>query len=224
MSSRFQLRIHQALLRSSTFRPTHIRSTPQQLTPHLRGLATSSTNMASAQSTTGGVISETARAEGGPSKGSTAAEMQSQASRTQNFEQAVQEVGAKMQNDPASVSSEDAAYLKSREARVIGQGQPPADSISAEAQRLASATKEARKSSRQPSDPTEQSANDRVSNFEAVADDVARKMASNPASVTKDEADLLHSREQRAFGNTSKGGIASQAQSIAAENEKKGAI
>lgn len=107
---------------------------------------------------------------------------------------------------------------------MIGQGQPPADSISAEAQRLASANEGATKSSAQPRDPTEKSENDRVSNFEAVADDVARKMASNPASVTKDEADLLHSREQRAFGNTSKGGIASQAQSIAAENEKKGAI
>lgn len=47
-------------------------------------------------------------------------------------------------------------------------------------------------------------------------------MAENPESVTKEEADLLHSREHRAFGATSKGGIASQAQSLASENEKKG--
>ena len=47
-------------------------------------------------------------------------------------------------------------------------------------------------------------------------------MANAPSQVTKEEADLLHSREQRAFGETSKGGIASQAQSMAAENEKQG--
>jgi hypothetical protein len=48
--------------------------------------------------------------------------------------------------------------------------------------------------------------------------------ANAPESVTKEEADLLHSREQRAFGETSKGGIASKAQSMAAENEKKGTL
>lgn len=47
-------------------------------------------------------------------------------------------------------------------------------------------------------------------------------MAQEPARVTKEEADLLHSRETRAFGATSKGGIASQAQSLAAENERRG--
>lgn len=50
------------------------------------------------------------------------------------------------------------------------------------------------------------------------------KMANDPEHVTKEEADLLHSREQRAFGNTSKGGVASQAQSMVAENEKKGTV
>ena len=70
--------------------------------------------------------------------------------------------------------------------------------------------------------PAEQSAADRIDNFEAAAEQVASKLATDPEQVTKDEADLLHSREHRAFGNTSKGGIASQAQSVAAENEKKG--
>lgn len=46
-------------------------------------------------------------------------------------------------------------------------------------------------------------------------------MATNPASVTKEDGDLLHSREQRAHGHTDKGGIASQAQHLAAENAKK---
>lgn len=58
--------------------------------------------------------------------------------------------------------------------------------------------------------------------------------------LSREEADLLHSREQRAFGETSKGneanyhqfspsyahfssgGIASQAQSLASENKQKG--
>jgi hypothetical protein len=49
-------------------------------------------------------------------------------------------------------------------------------------------------------------------------------MQSDPESVTKKEANLLHSREQRAFGETSKGGITSQAHSVVSENEKKGAV
>ena len=73
-------------------------------------------------------------------------------------------------------------------------------------------------------DPATQSAADRVENFEQTAAGVAGKMAEEPERVTKQEADMLHSREQRAFGETSKGGVASQAQSMAAENEKKGTI
>lgn len=121
--------------------------------------------------------------------------------------------------------SQDAAYLKSREARATGQGQPPADSISAEAQRLASVNEgNTRVKNASNMNPAEQSAADRIENFEAAAEQVAPKLANDPRTVTKDDADLLHSREHRAFGNTSKGGIASQAQSAAAENEKKGSI
>jgi hypothetical protein len=178
--------------------------------------------MASQTSPVGDTISETARSEGGPAKGSASAQMQSQATKVNNFEQAAQEIGSKMENQPESVSSQDAAYLKSREARVIGQGQPPANSISAEAQRLASANEGETRQGTNSADAVEQSANDRVNNFEAVANDVARKLANDPESVTREEAALLHSREQRAFGSTSKGGIASQAQSVVAENEKQG--
>lgn len=56
-------------------------------------------------------------------------------------------------------------------------------------------------------------------NVETAAADVTSKMANQPQSITKEDGDLMHSREQRAFGATSKGGIASQAQSLAAENE-----
>nr|POF26077.1 hypothetical protein CFP56_22225 [Quercus suber] len=192
-------------------------------TPHINHFATSTRAMAAPQNPAGQVISETAKAEGGSTKGSTSAEMQSQVGKTRNFEQAVQEVGSKMQHDPAHVATEDAAYLKSREARAIGQGQPPADSISADAQRLASANEGATKApaTKRRDDPASQSTADRVHNFEAVADRVASKMANQPEAVTKEDGDLLHSREQRAFGTTSKGGIASQAQSLAAENETK---
>lgn len=51
-------------------------------------------------------ISETARQEGGPAKGSESAQMQSQVGKTRNFEQAAQEVGGKMQRQPESVTSE----------------------------------------------------------------------------------------------------------------------
>ena len=52
------------------------------------------------------VISETAKAEGGPEKGSTSAQMQSQVGKTRNFEQAAQEVAGKMEEAPETVTSE----------------------------------------------------------------------------------------------------------------------
>ena len=86
-----------------------------------------------------------------------------------------------MQAESDSVTSEDAAYLKSREARVIGQGQPPADSISAEAQRLASANEEDTKTSsrgrsQDQMDPATQSTIDRTENFQDAAEQVGSKM------------------------------------------------
>ena len=71
-------------------------------------------------------------------------------------------------------------------------------------------------------DAATQSAVDRKENFEQVAAEIAPKMATNPEKVPREDASLLHSREHRAFGETAKGGIASQAQSLASENEKDG--
>ena len=65
---------------------------------------------------------------------------------------------------------------------------------------------------------------EKSTNAPVTAGNVAQKMANEPDGVTKEDANTMHSREQRAFGETSKGGIASQAQSLANENEKKGAI
>ena len=123
---------------------------------------------------------------------------------------------------------QDANYLKSREARATSQAQPPADSISAEAQRLASANKRGATinpsaatgpSATGPLSSAEQSHLTKESNFQQAAAEIGSKMANDPGSVTKEDGDLLHRREQRAHGVTEKGGIAAQAQHLAAENE-----
>ena len=66
--------------------------------------STSSINMSNTP--TSNIISETAKQEGGPTQGSTSAEMQSEVGKTRNFEQAAQEVGSKMQGAPETVTSE----------------------------------------------------------------------------------------------------------------------
>lgn len=66
--------------------------------------------------------------------------------------------------------------------------------------------------------PSEQSQVDRKANYVEAADMIGTKMATDPASVTKEDGDLLHSRETKAFGTAERGGIASQAQSLASEN------
>ena len=65
----------------------------------------------------GEVISEPSRAEVGPSKGSLSAEMQSQVGKTRNFEEAVHKVGSKMENNPASVTSEVSPFIDERKDR-----------------------------------------------------------------------------------------------------------
>ena len=52
----------------------------------------------------------------------------------------------------------------------------------------------------------------------------ARRCSLIRTSVTKEDANLLHSRERRAFDVSSKAGITSQAHSIVSDNEKKGAV
>ncbi|KAI4723222.1 hypothetical protein E4T48_00529 [Aureobasidium sp. EXF-10727] len=162
-------------------------------------------------------ISAVAKDENGPVKGSESAQMQSQVGKVQNFESAAQDVLGKMQQDPNSITAEDANYLKSREARATGQAQPPKDSVSAEAQRLASANERGAAPKTGPLDPAEQSHLTKERNLEQAINQVGSK---DPSQITQDDANLLHSREQRAHGHTEKGGVASQAQSIANENSR----
>ncbi|KAI9710994.1 MAG: hypothetical protein M1820_002432 [Bogoriella megaspora] len=165
------------------------------------------------------VQSREQRAMGGvrPPAGSIAAEAQSVAAKEQNFDEAAQRVGLKMQTNPGAVSSEDASYLQSREARLTGGDVPP-DSIASDAERLAAANEQGRTSGR-PLDPAEQSQLDKEANFQDAATTVGAKILNDPGSVTKEDANLLHSREQRAHGTTEKGGITSQAHHLVAENE-----
>lgn len=148
--------------------------------------------------------------------------LQSRTTKSQNFQKAAEDIGIKMQAAPHSITSSDAAHLKSREARATGQSQPPSDSISAEAQRLAAENEGAVKSSSSPTTdpPVEQSAEDRIKNFESTAQDLAAKIERDPEGVTKEDAGVMHSREQRAFGKTAKGWIASEVQRVAEGNEK----
>ena len=124
-----------------------------------------------------------------------------------------------MQQDPTSVTADDANYLKSREARATGQAQPPKDSVSADAQRLAAANEQgaAPKAKTGPLSPAEQSHLTKERNLEQTVNEVASK---DPSQITQDDANLLHSREQRAHGHTEKGGVASQAKTIANENTR----
>lgn len=96
--------------------------------------------------------------------------------------------------------------------------------MSADAERLASVNEGDTKSTNAALDSAEQSAIDRARNFQKAADKVMSKMANEIEHVTKEDADLLHSRDRRGFEYTSKGGVTSQAQSMAAENKQSGSI
>ncbi|KAI7577834.1 hypothetical protein KC316_g10133 [Hortaea werneckii] len=171
------------------------------------------------------IISETAKQEGGPEKGSAAAQTQSEVGKTRNFEQAAQEIIRKMQQTPEAVTKEDAAYLKSREARAIGTNNPPAGSVSADAEHLAAenlgATKDSSNAGAGGVNPAHQSAQTKIHNYEQAASEVGSKMQNAPGSVTESDAAYLHSREARASGqaNPPPGSLSAQAEHLAAVNE-----
>lgn len=85
-----------------------------------------------ANTPTSNIISETAKQEGGPTQGSTSAQMQSQVGKERNFEQAAQEVGSKMQNAPETITSEVGKVIKFNkedESTDILQRTPPTSSL-----------------------------------------------------------------------------------------------
>ena len=96
-----------SLFRLSATRLSTISTTSKaSVQPFAQAKYFSNTTFNMANTPTSNTISETAKQEGGPSQGSTSAQMQSQVGKTRNFEQAAQEVGSKMQNAPESVTSE----------------------------------------------------------------------------------------------------------------------
>ncbi|KAL8994750.1 MAG: hypothetical protein Q9169_005360 [Polycauliona sp. 2 TL-2023] len=186
--------------------------------------------MAAKPTEVGQTISDVARAEGGTTKGSQSAQMQSELSKQRNFEQAASDVGSKLDSAPESITKDDAQAVHRAETRLQGQ-QPPSGSISSTAQHQAAVNEGATGPNTSGTtngvsgingasvDRTTQSQLDRQANFEEAASEVGSKLVNEPGNVTKEEADLLHSREHRAFGATEKGGLASQAQHQVAENE-----
>ncbi|KAI4195078.1 MAG: hypothetical protein LQ350_007409 [Teloschistes chrysophthalmus] len=178
--------------------------------------------MAANQSEAGRVISEVAQAEGGTTKGSKSAQMQSELSKQRNFEETAANVGSKLENAPGSISKEDAQAIHRAETRVSGGQQPQSGSMSSAAQHQAAVNQGATSTSNTSAsvDSTTQSQLDRQANYEDVAAKVGDKLASAPKSISKEDADTMHSREHRAFGQTEKGGLASQAQHQVAENQK----
>ncbi|KAL6718540.1 hypothetical protein ACLMJK_004632 [Lecanora helva] len=165
-------------------------------------------------------ISEVSKQEGGTFKGSTSAQMQSQATKQRNLEDAAATIGSKLESDPSSITKSDAQLLHRSEARA-GEG-PTSGDLASQAQSVAAANERGDTvQSNAPASnvtPGQQSQMDREENYKQAADEVGSKMQQEPGSVTKEDGDLLHSRETRAFGGTEKGGLASQAQSLASEN------
>ena len=151
--------------------------------------------------------------------GSTAAQMQSEVTKQRNLENVASDVLDKLENAPEAVTKEDASLLHSRESRAMGGQQPLRGSLASQAQSVAAANEKGDTvQTNTPLNPAEQSRLDREANYMQQADKVGSKLATNPESVTKEDADKMHSRENRAFGATESGGIASQAQSQVAEN------
>ena len=138
--------------------------------------------------------------------------------KKRNLEDAAAKVGSKLNTAPETVTSEDASLLHSREARA--EGGPAKGDLASQAQSTAAANEQGATTTQANTNttPAEQSQMDREANFAEAADKVGSKLETDPGSVTKEDGDLLHSRETKAFGITEKGGIASQAQSQAAEN------
>lgn len=146
--------------------------------------------------------------------------MQSQATKQRNLEDAAATIGSKLETTPHSITKEDAQVLHRRESRTMGQ-QPPKGGLASQAQSVAAANEQGatvQTKTNTTLSPAEQSQLDREANYVEATDKVGRKMATDPSSVTKEDGDMLHSRETKAFGDTEKGGIASQAQSLASEN------
>ena len=166
----------------------------------------------------GQTISEVAKAEGGTTKGSQSAQMQSELTKQRNAEQGVYE-----NNTDGGTSNKSAAGQKISEV-AKAEGGTTKGSASAQMQSELSKAQNNNQTPDLGTDPGTRSHLGKEANFEDAKAKVMPKIQADPEHVTKEDANLLRSREQRAHGVTEKGGVAATAQHLAAENEKKGTI
>ena len=141
------------------------------------------------------------------------------------------EIASKLATAPETVTTDDARYVKSRESRAQGGGQPAKGSIGAQAESVASANEAGTASQYHPTatvgnatgglDSATQSQLDREGNYVEAADKIGTKMANDPGQVTQEDASLMHSREVRAHGGAEAGGMAAKAESLASKNDPK---
>ncbi|KAF2836235.1 hypothetical protein M501DRAFT_1019037 [Patellaria atrata CBS 101060] len=133
-------------------------------------------------------------------KGSEVAEIQSKVAKEQNFEAALHQVEDKLQNDPSTVTKEEATRLASLAQRAHG---PTAIAKGSEVAEIQSKiTKE--------------------QNYQEAAAQMLDHINSAPETITTAEAQHLHRLDARAHGinNIQKDGITAKAQSLAAANER----
>ena len=167
-------------------------------------------------------ISEVAKAEGGTTKGSKSAQMQSELTKQRNAEQGVYDDNATgiATGSNTGTSGSPAGQIISEVAK--SEGGTTKGSTSAKMQSELSKAQNAGQTPNLSTDPTSQSPNTKENNFEDAKAKIVPKMENNPEHVTQEDANLLRSRDTRAHGMTEKGGVAATAQHLAAENEKKG--
>lgn len=166
----------------------------------------------------GQTISEVAKAEGGTTKGSQSARMQSELTKQRNSEQGVND-----NNTNGGTSNKSAAGQKISEV-AKAEGGTTKGSASAKMQSELTKAQNANQTRNLDADPATRSHLDKEANLADAKDKIMPKIQADPEHVTKEDANLLRSRETRAHGVTEKGGVAATAQHLAAENEKKGTI
>ena len=179
------------------------------------------TSLKAASDAASKAISDAAKAEGGPTKGSASAKMQSDLSRALNAEK------SPSSNIDGSSNKSAAGEVISNVAKAEGGTTKGSTSAKMQSELTKAQNASAGVGSGSGAgavDSATQSQMDKEANLAEAQDLVVPKMEHEPEHVTKEDASLLRSREVRAHGATEKGGVAATAQHQAAENEKQGTI
>ena len=206
-------------------------STAAQMQSEVAKSQQGNTSPNTAKSPEAQTISEVAKEEGGTTKGSKSAQMQSELTKQRNAEQGIYDNNV-TGNTNGTTTGNTASTGKSAAGQTISEvakaeGGTTKGSTSAKMQSELTKAQNAGQApnlSTAGTNPPAQSHLTKEANFEDAKAKVMPKMEADPEHVTKEDANLLRSRETRAHGVTEKGGVAATAQHLAAENEKKGTI